>query len=144
MAIYATLTLQDSYGRVTTKRVETDTTTVAGAEAAIDALIAELNPLTDLQLVYATYSWKNATQAFAGVGGSNVDVGATMQLLLDSGKRAAFHLPGLPAAKVGAGGMIDPADEDVAAFFALFESGGDLLVSDGETVDSVIGGSLDK
>lgn len=144
MAFNATLTMVDDYGRFTTKKVETTQVTLALAQSSIAALVAELVDLTDLALVRVTYSDVDDTDAFAGAAGSNVDVGATFKCVLADGTLAPYKIPGFVSAKVGGSGGIDPADVDVAAYFALFGSGGVLRISDGEAVDSVVSGQLDR
>ena len=74
---------------------------------------------------------------------SNVDVGATFRLRLDSGKVASHKIPGFPISKVGGNRAIDPADVDVAAYFGNFETAGAFKLSDGETVDVVLSGTFD-
>lgn len=144
MAFVATMTLVDSYGRLTTKRVETTDALLAGAQSSVGSLATILNSLTDLELLRVTYSEVDDAAAFAGAAGSNVDVGATFKVVLDDGALAPYKIPGFVAAKVGGSGGIDPADVDVAAYFALFATGGTLRMSDGEAVDSVVSGQLDR
>lgn len=144
MAFIATMTLVDDYGRITTKKVETTDALLAGAKTSIGSLATILNTLTDLALLRVTYSEVDDAAAFAGVADSNVDVGATFKVVLDDGALAAYKIPGFPSAKVGGNGGIDPADTDVAAYFALFATGGTLRMSDGEAVDSVVSGQLDR
>jgi hypothetical protein len=81
---------------------------------------------------------------FAGEVGSNLDVGATFRVLLDNGKEASHKIPGFPASLVGAGGMIDVAGTEVAAYFANFLTGGACRLSDGNYVTQVLEGHFDR
>lgn len=144
MTILATVNLVDSYGRPTTKRLETETDVLATAQAAVSALLTDLAAVTDLQCLSVGYSFKDGTQIFAGVAGSNVDVGATFRLRLVSGNVAAYKVPGFPASLVEANGSIDPADVAVAAYFDNFLAAGDFTVSDGESITEVLSGELDR
>ena len=144
MAFVANITLVDSYGRLTTKRVETTDALLAGAKTSIGNYATALNALTDLELVRVTYSEVDDAAAFAGTGTSNVDVGATFRVKLADGALAPHKIPGFEIGHVGGGGGIDPADVDVAAYFALYATGGTLRMSDGEAVDSVVSGQLDR
>lgn len=144
MAFTATATLVDSYGRITTKKIETTQVTLALAQSSVATAMVEFVDLTDLALIRITYSDVDDAEAFAGVAASNVDVGATFKLALDDGSMAPYKIPGFPDAKVGGSGGIDVADADVAAYFALFGSGGVLRTSDGQAVDSVVSGQLDR
>lgn len=145
MAINVTLRLRDSFGRETTKRVETTATVLANAVDAISGVggyLTELNAVTDLQFISAVFSSKDDTGAFAGAANSNADVGATFTVLTTTGKRASHHIPGFPLSLVGAGGQIDVAGAAVVAYFENFVSG-ILRLSDGEQVSSILSGSLD-
>lgn len=144
MAINVTLKLRDSFGRETTKRIETNETVLSDAETAVATLLTDLAAITDLECIGSVYSSKKAADTFAGAGTSNVDVGATFSVLTGTGKRASHKVPGFPLSKVEAGGTIDVTDVDVAAYFALFETGGSLRLSDGEYIVSVLSGQLDE
>lgn len=141
------LKLQDSHGRETIKRVQVDETTLADAIDAISGVggyLTALAAVTDLAFIEANYVFaQDTTGAFAGTGTSNLDVGATFQVNLATGGRAAHHIPGFPDSLVGAGGQIDPAGSEVAAYFAHFQTGS-LRLSDGEAISGVVKGKLDK
>lgn len=144
MTILATVNLVDSYGRPTTKRLETETDVLATAQTAVTALLITLNAVTDLQCLSVSYSLKDGTQVFAGAAGSNVDVGATFRLRLADGEIAAYKVPGFPASLVLANGSIDPAGAEVVAYFGNFLAAGDFTVSDGDVVTDILTGELDR
>jgi hypothetical protein len=147
MAITATLHLTDSYGRTKSMRLETTQATVALAKAAIEdegALADLLAAITDLELVSVSYSTKDTDAAFAGTGSSNADVGATFRLRKADGNLVAYKVPGFDVNLCNANGSIDPDADGVGEYFALFGSGGSFRVSDGEVVDAVVSGELDK
>jgi hypothetical protein len=144
MSIIATVSLIDSYARPTTKKLETETSVLADAQTAVTGLLTDLNAITDLQCVGVSYSLKDGTQIFAGVAGSNVDVGATFKVRLADGTVAAYKVPGFPAAKVGPSGEIDVTDADVVAYFDNFLAAGDFTLSDGEVITEIVSGSLDR
>lgn len=141
------LKLRDSFGRETIKRVQVDVATLALAVDAISGVggyLTSLAAVTDLAYAEANYVFaQDTTGAFGGTGTSNLDTGATFQVQLALGGRASHHIPGFPLSLVGAEGKIDVAGAEVAAYFAHF-TGGDLRLSDGEAISSVIKGSLDK
>lgn len=138
-----TLQLQDSFGRKTTKRVETETDVLATAQTAVDGLLSDLAAITDLECVGAIYSYRDASDTFAGEATSNIDQGATFRLRLADGAQTAYKVPGFPLSKVGAGGIVDTTDADVVAFFDNFLAAGDFTVSDGEAITAIEAGSLD-
>jgi len=144
MTILATVNLVDSYGRPTTKRLETETDVLATAQTAVGLLLTDLAAVTDLQCLSVAYSFKDGTQVFAGAAGSNVDVGATFRLRLVDGDIAAYKVPGFPASLVSANGSIDPADAAVVAYFGNFLAAGDFTVSDGEAITDILSGELDR
>jgi hypothetical protein len=147
MAIIATLHLIDSYGRNKSMRVETTQETIALAKAAIEdvgGLADLLDAITDLELVSVSYSTKDTDAAFAGTGSSNADVGATFRLRKVDGNLVAYKVPGFDVNLCNANGSIDADADGVAEYFALFGSGGSFRVSDGEVVDAVVSGELDK
>jgi len=117
---------------------------LADALTAIAALSAELNPLTDLAVESWNITNKSLASTFAGEANSNIDTGATFALLGADGYQKSFKMPGFPLYKVGPGGVIDPEDEDVVAFFALFKSEGGWTLDDGEVITGVVSGMLDK
>lgn len=144
MTILATVSLIDSYGRPTTKRLETETDVVATAQTAVALLLTDLDAVTDLQGIGVSYSLKDPSQVFAGVALSNVDVGATFRLRLASGSIAAYKVPGFPASLVGPNGAIDVTDLAVTNYFDNFLAAGDFTVSDGEAITDILTGQLDK
>lgn len=145
MAFVATLTLADSYGRTSMKRIETTDALLAGAQTSIGNLATDLNALTNLELVRVTYSEVDDSAAFVGVAGSNLDVGGTFRVLLDDGQYGAHKIPGIVDSVLVAGSdAIDIADLLVTTYFAHFGAGGTLRMSDGQAVDSVVRGTLDR
>lgn len=144
MPFIATIEFLDSFGRRTTKRLETETDVLLTATAAVTTLLTQLDVLTDLQCVGVSYSLKDATQVFAGQPLSNIDRGATFRLRLNDGRMAPYKIPGFPLSKVIANGHIDPSDVDVQSYFANFADAGAFTLSDGETMVEVVSGELDR
>jgi hypothetical protein len=148
LAPYVTFQLKDSKNTVKRKSIQLEVqATLADYTAAVTALAAALDDITDLELVKAEMTLPH-TATFAGEEGSNVDVGATFTGVLynKQGLKASIKVPGFPEAKVGADRVIDVADEDVAAFLAFFvhDTPYDAYVSDGETVDHWESGRWDR
>jgi len=143
MALIGTVQLMDDLNTSVTKRYEMEATTLSQAAIDMGVLAAHLLAITDLGIVSVTYSIKDTAEASSPAADSNVDVGATFRLRLDSGKVASHKVPGFPISKVGGNRAIDPADADVAAYFGDFETAGAFRLSDGETVDVVLSGTFD-
>lgn len=144
MAIAASITMVDSYGRKTIKRIETDEPVLADAITALTAYMTDLDAVTDLQATKITYHDIETGVVFAGEADSNLDVGATFRVLLDNGKEAAHKIPGFPASLVGAGGQIDVTGAEVVAYFANFLLAGACRLSDGNYVTQILSGYFDR
>jgi len=144
MSFAASITLLDSYGRRTIKRIETDEVTLALAITALTAYMSALDDVTDLEATKIIYHDVETAIVFAGEALSNLDVGATFRVLLDNGKEASHKIPGFPASLVEANGAIDVAGAEVVAYFANFLLAGPCRLSDGNYVVEVLSGSLDR
>jgi len=144
MAVKCVLSLIDSMGRVVTKRIETNQTTLVDAAGAITDYLVDLEAVTDLGSIGSSYSEIGAGDTFSVTSGSNVDTGATFKVLTGTGKKAAHHVPGFKQSLAGGNGEIDVTGNEVVAYFANFLTGGELRLSDGEYVVSVISGKMDK
>jgi hypothetical protein len=143
--ILATLQMRDAHGDIYQKEVETDTQVLADAITEIQAFLLVLAQITDLGVASVRYSFRDSTGAFAAQAGSNRDVGATFQGLNTVGDAVVLKIPGIKAAKVGAQRAIDLADVDIAAVLAYYATaGGSFSLSDGDTVDSWVKGTLDR
>lgn len=144
MAFVAIIKLADTLGHLTRKRIETNETVYADANAAIDEYLAELGPLTDLAVVGVNYVLEDNTQTVAGADPSNVDVGATFRFTKSQGGYGSHKIPGFPIAKAVAGsGAIPIDDADVVDYFDLFKAGGSLLLDDGENLVALVAGKMD-
>lgn len=142
---YFHVVLADSYGRQTRKRIEVETQTLLGDyENVANALAADLQNVTDLQLLRIDLVVSMA-ESFAGVAGSNIDVGATFSGYLQGGdgKKASLKLPGIKASLVASDGTV-PITGNVSDYLDNWLTAGDLMLSDGETISAWISGSLDK
>lgn len=141
--INATLVLVDSYGRVTHKRFETTATTLAAAQGIVNSLLTIWPTISDLGVVRVNYTYQEPGGVDVS-SGANIDVGATFSTTTTDGGGAAIKIPGIKAALVGANGMIDPDQDGLNDFFELFMPEGGLLYNDGEQLESVRFGMLDK
>lgn len=148
---YVTYLLQDSYGRRTRKRYQTEAFAGidAGADflsaiAAAQALQADISAFSMLDVLSFSINYEE-TVTDTPTANANVDEGGTLVVSkVASSKRANLKVPGPEAAIRNVDGTLDVADVIVTNFIANFQSGGDFLISDGELVDAVISGRLDK
>ena len=93
------VTLEDSYGRTTTRVYGMeDQTLLADYETAAQAFLTALEAVTDLGVVKATFLIPVASPEFAVTAGANVDTGATASGFggwLRGNHGSHSHVPGL-------------------------------------------------
>lgn len=143
---FLSLVLKDAYGRTTTRLLECETQLLLADYVTLaNTVIPEYLALTDLGLVRADLIIKEMQTPTEAAAGANVDVGATFSgwITGEQGKKASFKMPGIKAALVDADGSI-PITGDVATYLGNYADGSWLQISDGETVDDWIKGTLDR
>lgn len=150
MTTYLHLTLEDGFGRTTSKRLElTDQLLLADYVLNAEAFMTALLTVTDLNIAAAHIQTDDGlTIPTQDPTGSNVDVGATFSGWIGGvvGKKASHKVPGFKLSKVGAQGVIDLTDVDVAAYLDFMGDPPDnkIRISDGEYIETWIQGTLDK
>lgn len=150
MRWYLSFVFVDSRGRHTKRLIECTNLTVDYTTAlpVVASLVTDLQQVTDLGLERVDFITKGIGAGFAAVSPSNVDVGGTVQVLLegDLGKKASIKIPGIKDLLVLADGHLDftPAGDLDAWLTHWTMDPPRFYVSDGEEVESVIDGTLDK
>lgn len=140
------LVLVDAYGRTTNRNLELETQLLLADYVTLaNTVLPEYLALTDLGLVRADLIIKEMQTPSSAQAGANVDVGATFSgwITGEQGKKASFKMPGIKAALVDPDGSV-PITGDVATYLANYNDGAFLKISDGETVDDWIRGTLDR
>jgi hypothetical protein len=98
--------------------------------------------------VRADLIYKAAGTPFAVTEGANKDVGATFSGLVEAGNgsKASAKVPGFKASKANADGTITLTEADVEDWLELFveDTPHTLFLSDGETIDYWLRGTLDE
>lgn len=148
---YVTYLMQDNFGRRTRKTYQTENFggVDAGADflsaiAAAQALQVDLSALTELEVLSFQIRYSELVTD-AVTGSANVDEGATLVVSkTNSPNRANIKVPGPIQGVRNGDGTIDVTAAAITDFIANFQSAGDFLISDGEVVDAVISGRLDK
>jgi hypothetical protein len=150
MATYLHLTLEDGFGRTTSKRLElTEQLLLADYVLNAEEFMTKLLTVTDLNIAAAHIQTDDGLDIpTQDPTGSNVDVGATFSGWIGDavGKKASHKVPGFKLSKVGPQGVIDLTDVDVAAYLDLMGDPPDnkIRISDGEYIETWIQGTLDK
>jgi len=140
-----TFSFLDSRSRRTTRSFWNTEATLALVLAAVTALVAEWNPLTDLALEKVTITNVSTADAFAGAAVSNIDENVSVQVIAANGRRYDIDLPDVPDAKTP-GENMDITDADLVAFFALFAGGGTWRVNpdNPQAITTIVKATLDK
>lgn len=145
MGIKLSVTMDDAYGRTTTRVYGMeDEALLANLQTSAGAFLTALEAVTDLGVVKANFIIPVTDPAFAETAGANVDVGATASGWVEAGmKKASLKVPGIKPALVGSDGSVAITGA-VATFLALFEDAADFNLSDGEQIDTWIRAALDR
>jgi hypothetical protein len=134
----------DTGGNTSRKVYPTNLAVVAGSIAAIetarDNLVTALEDVTEA-VVLKTGILIGETEDTALFGAGEIENQANIVVnLATQGKKAVMSIPApVDGIFVGASGpnynIVDPTDAAVLAYLALFETGGDFTLSDGEQLD---------
>lgn len=145
MAIKLSVTMDDAYGRTTTRVYGMeDEALLANLQTSAAAFLTALEAVTDLGCVKANFIIPVTTPEFAETAGANVDVGGTASGWVEAGmKKASMKIPGVKATLVDSDGSI-PITSVIATFLALFEDAADFNLSDGEQIEAWIRAALDR
>lgn len=145
MAIKLSVTMDDAYGRTTTRVYGMeDEALLANLQTSAAAFLAALEAVTDLGCVKANFIIPVTSPEWAETAGANVDVGATFSGWITAGmKKGSLKIPGIKPALVAADGSVADAGA-TATFLNEFESAADFNLSDGEQIDTWIRGALDR
>lgn len=141
MAVYdVSLTGVDAFGRRFGKRGQVEAVSEAAALAATSTWADALQSLIDGEV--QKYAVSQTVEYVGTLGaGANRDVGATLTLGIGS-KRATLKVPTVKLAVINVDGTVDITDALVTAFTDNYV-GGPFYISDGESADSLIKGTLD-
>lgn len=141
------VTLADRGLNIVTKTYEMTAATAAAAATDAAAILAALNAVTDANIKGYRLAEVFAEDAFATPNLGEVENQALLIFRLDSNpfKKASHYIPApIDGIFVGAQGptynVLDNTDAAVLTYVGLFQSGGEALISDGETVDVLEGG----
>lgn len=138
-----TLICKDAYQRKTRRSFQFDDLDITAAQVNVGLWVTAYQAVTKLQVIESRLT---DVQTYAGApeATANVDEGATFRLALDTpNKYASVKVPGIKDAARLPNGTIDMADADIVNWAAFYTSGL-VTASDGETVDAVESGILDK
>lgn len=143
MAFDVSFTLVDAYARTGSKRFQGVATTLAQAQTDATALGSDLFATTLMGAIKRTFNVVE-TLTEAVETGANVDAGGTVHCRLDNGKIYAFKIPAIDPALVNADGSIKIDNAAIVDLIAHFQTGGEYKVSEGNLVDAILYGELDR
>lgn len=143
MPVYdAYVGLRDAYNRRSTKRFQISVIDHPTAVTAMADFCADLAAATEAEILEHSVALKT-TYSDTADAGANLDEGITLSAELTSGKRAVIKVPAPVKTPVNADGTVDITNAIITDLAANFTSGV-FLVSDGETVSSILSGKLDR
>jgi len=136
------LTFNDGFAGVATRTYAINAATFVAARLVADNILSAAQNLTTAWVVKELLTEGDAVAGAAGAT-SNVDEGLTWQFDLGGGKRASINFPSPVLSVVNTDRSVDLLDPLVVALLDIYTNG-DIFVSDGELVLSVIKGQLDR
>lgn len=144
-----TFTFNDQLGRVTTKKIVNANTLIADVLTDIVAIAPLWQAIIQGGLTNVVISQEDKSQIFApSAEESNVDEGARVQVVGGNGFNYSFAIP-MPRNDLRQqGGVLNVADPDVAAFFAVFDgqTGNNWRIDsrNPQIITTVVSGTVDK
>lgn len=144
------VTLEDAYGRQTTKLFETEN--IVGADIGAELLTAQgfattlLAALANLsESVILAYSIGVRTVYTDTVdAGANNDEGITLVVRKLDNYKGILKVPAPVDSVIDPDGTVDIADGLITAYYSHFTVGGGFTLSDGESAQALLTGRLDK
>lgn len=126
-----TITLKDGQNRETTHTITlaASITTIAAAQTALDAYLADFQPATGLGVQKAEVSVPLTVTPSTPQDSSNIDEGAKMTILTTDSKKWSYRIPGPVKDGSGVfvyivGGEVDTGDALITALFANYLAAG--------------------
>lgn len=144
MAWLLTAQLRDGFGRRGSKQFELRAADYTAADAARTNILPLFQAVTGMEILSSTLSEQ---VPFVGTltAGSNKDAGVTISGSKPDGYLANVKVPApFTATYVNGDGSVDLTEVSLAAFLDIYETiGGNAYLSDGETIDTWVRGTLD-
>ena len=136
--------LVDSMGRPGKKTYDTVSTMVdhAAAVTAANSHAVLLDDVCEMKILSHTVSLRTVYSDSVDAG-ANKDEGATVTVRKTDNLNAVHRIPAPVQSLRLADGTVDLTDAALIAYFANFEAAGDLRLSDGESVATVVRGTID-
>lgn len=145
MPIYSlTYTLRDAFDRLSTRGAEITALDFPAAQAVQATLMTAVGNLTEAQILKTSLA-EILPYTDSVTAGANIDAGLTVVWEIGGvpGKKGNTRIPAPDLSLFDANGVLDLADARVTAYAAPYLAG-DILISDGEVVDAILSGRLDR
>lgn len=136
------VTLRDAYQRESTKRYEVSAADFAAAQAAIAAYLADLENITEAEIVKSVASQQTPYVDTVDAG-ANIDEGVTFVFEKADGFKATTKVPAPINAILLPDGSVDTSLLLVTDWADNFLNG-PIYVSDGEVAIALLSGTLDR
>lgn len=145
MPIYdLTYTLRDAFKRLSSRSAQITALDFVAAQVVQATLLTAVGNLTNAQILKTSLA-ENLPYTDSLTAGANIDAGLTVIWEIGGvpGKKGNTKIPAPDITLFDANGVLDLADARVTAYAAPFLAG-DVLISDGEVVDAILSGRLDR
>jgi hypothetical protein len=144
MSFEVTFVLLDAYGRTTRRTYGSTRTTIADAASDATSMVGLITAISGCAVSKYYISQVVVVSNPAADALANLDAGATLHCRMNNGKMVGMKIPAFPDGILNPDGTVDIADSDVAAFVAAFATGGYWRVSEGNYIEAIISGELDR
>ena len=144
MAFEVTFVLLDAYGRTTRRTYGNTRTLIADVltdcTAMIGFLTAQSGCAVSKYYVSQVVTVSNPTPD----AGANIDAGATLHCRMDNAKMVGIKIPAFAASLVNSDGTVMIANAAITDFVGAFATGQPWRVSEGNYIQAVVNGELDR
>lgn len=148
MTVYKTVDLElvDNQGGKTRMSVvlQSDVTTIAGIQSALDDYIADLANVSDAGILAASATIPLSLTATAPGDAANKDENAWVSIVLTDGRNPSIRLP-MPKRTAGvfdfiSGGAVDKTNSDLVGWFENYLAAGEFAYGKYTSTPAAIGG----
>lgn len=144
MAFEITFVLLDAYGRTTRRTYGNTRTLIADAASDAAAMVSLLEALSGSAVSKYYISQVVTVTSPSPEAGSNNDAGATLHARMNNAKMVGLKIPSFDATLLLPDGTVDITQSEVTDFIAAFATGAYWRVSEGNYIDAIVSGELDR
>lgn len=144
MAFEVTFVLLDAFGRTTRRTYGNTRALVADCLTDCTAMIGYLTAQTGCAVSKYYVSQVVIVNNPTPDAGANIDGGATLHCRMDNGKMVGLKVPAYDLTLINPDGTVDITQSEVTDFVGAFATGQPWRVSEGNYIQAVVSGELDR